>query len=225
MKFEKYGITLRRITSDDLELLRTWRNAEAIQQHMNFRQYITKQMQKKWFRSIDNFCNFYYIIEYNNEMIGLFNEKNIDWKNRTSETGLFIADQRYIDTQIPILASLCLSEIGFYIVQGEKSFIRILKENHRAIDYSLSFGYQLCEGQQNIRHQLYVLTKENFEIKGAKLLKSANKVYKEKATLLLFLEKHDYKSGLAQFLENLIDSSPIPVPYIIIDGCRHYHYP
>lgn len=225
MKFEKYDIILRRITKDDLQLLRNWRNSEAIQRHMIYREHITMQMQKKWFASIDNIYNFYYIIEFNGEKIGLFNEKNIDWKKRTSETGLFIADQRYIDTQIPILASLCLSEIGFYIIRGEKSFIQILKDNKKAIEYSLNFGYKLCEGQENQQHQQYVLTKKSFEEKAVKLLKAANKVYKEKSTLWLYLEKHDYKSGLAQFIENLIDSSPIPVPFETFNGCRHYHFP
>lgn len=225
MKFEKYGITLRRITNGDLELLRTWRNSEAIQRHMNYREHITKQMQNKWFHSIDNFSNFYYIIEYNDDKVGLFNEKDIDWENHTSETGLFIADQRYLDTQIPILASLCFSEIGFTVLRGERSYIRILKDNHKAIEYSLNFGYKLCEGQENLEHQKYVLTRESFLEKGGKLLIAANKVYKEKSTLLLYLEKHDYKSGLAQFVENKIDNSPVNIPFDIINGCRRYHYP
>lgn len=225
MRFVKYGITLRRIVEDDIELIRQWRNSKPIQQNMHFREHISKSMQLKWFRSIDNINNFYYIIEYKGNKVGLFNEKNIDWENRTSETGLFIADEKLINTPIPVLASLCLSEIGFKIVQGEKSFIHILKDNHKAIEYSLSFGYVLCEGQENKELQLYVLTKENFEKKGNRLLNAANKAHKNNSTLYLFLEKHDYQTGIAQFLEQLIERSPATIPFVLTPEGRMYHYP
>jgi RimJ/RimL family protein N-acetyltransferase len=225
MKFVKYGITLRRITLDDIEIIRHWRNSDEIQKRMQYREYITKRMQKKWFYSIDNINNFYYLIEFKGEKIGLFNEKNIDWKNRTSETGLFIADEKYINTQIPILASLCLSEIGFYVIQGEKSFIRILKDNKQAIEYSLNFGYELCANQADNDPQLYVLTKQNFESKGKRLLDAANKAYKQDSTLMMYLEKDDYKSGIAQFIEKLIEQSTVKIPFETYNGGRRYHYP
>lgn len=225
MKFVKYGITLKRITIDDIEIIRQWRNSDEIQRNMHFRKYITKRMQKKWFHSIDNINNFYYLIEYKGEKIGLFNEKNIDWENKTSETGLFIANINYINTQIPILASLCLSEIGFYIIQGEKSYIRILKNNLQAIEYSLSFGYELCENQQSENLQLYELTRQNFEEKGKKLLYAANKVYKNESILWMYLEENDYKSGIAQFIESLIEKSNVNIPFEIINKGKKYHYP
>lgn len=225
MRFVKYGITLRRIVEEDIELIRQWRNSKPIQQNMHFREYITKQMQKKWFRSIDNINNFYYIIEYQGKKVGLFNEKNIDWEKRTSENGLFIADEKLINTPIPILASLCLCEIGFNIIQGEKAFIHVLKNNHQAITYNLRFGYELCENQENDELQRYVLTKETFEKKGKKLLEAANEIYKHNSTLYLFLEKHDYQTEIGKFIEQLIEKSPIKVPFELTAEGRMYHYP
>ncbi len=225
MRFVKYGITLRRIVEEDIELIRQWRNSKPIQQHMHFRDHITKQMQKKWFKSIDNINNFYYIIEYKGNKVGLFNEKNIDWNERTSETGLFIADEKFINSPIPILASLCLSEIGFNIIQGEKTFIHIIKNNYKAIEYSLAFGYVLTKNQEKEELQQYVLTKESFEKKGNKLLNAANKAYKNNSTLYLFLEKHDYQTGIAQFLEQLIERSPANIPFVLTPEGRMYHYP
>jgi len=182
-------------------------------------------MQNKWFHSIDNINNFYYIIIYKDEQIGLFNEKNIDWEHKTSETGLFIAEKKYINTQIPVLTSLFLSEIGFYLLQGERTYIRILKDNHQAIKYSRSFGYELCENQDDQELQQYVLTRQHFENKGKKLLDAANKIYKENAVLWLYLEEHDYQSGVAQFIENIIDRSELKIQFDVIDGVKRYHFP
>ena len=39
--FEKYGITLKRLTVDKIELVRNWRNDPKISQYMEFRDYIT----------------------------------------------------------------------------------------------------------------------------------------------------------------------------------------
>ncbi len=225
MKLFKFGITLKRITPDDIELVRQWRNSEEIRQYMHFRDYITKEMQLDWFRSINNIYNFYYIIQYKGDNIGLFNEKNVDWKNRTSETGLFIADERYLNTQIPILVSLFQSEIGFYLLKGEKSYIRIMKDNVRAVKYSQSFGYELCENQENEDLQLYMLTKERYEEKGKKLLDAANKVYKNEAVLRMYMEKHDYESGFARFFEDKIKELNVNIPYDMVDGVKVYHYP
>ncbi len=67
MKLTKYGITLNRLREDDIELLRQWRNSPQINQFMEYRGNITPEMQRDWFRSVDNFDNFYFIIEYQGE--------------------------------------------------------------------------------------------------------------------------------------------------------------
>jgi len=225
MKFVKYGITLRRINEGDIELIRQWRNSKEVKDQMHFRKYITKKMQKDWFKSINTIYNFYYIIEHNGNKVGLFNEKNIDWENGTSETGLFIADSKYINSPIPTLASLCLSEIGFNLIGGKKSYIHILKKNKKAIEYSLSFGYVLCEHQENKELQLYELTRENFDIKGKRLINAANKAYSNSSTLYLYLEKHDYQTELGTFIEQLIEKSSPDISFETTTEGRIYHYP
>lgn len=218
MKWKKYGITLSRLTEEDLELVRQWRNSSLINRYMEFRKYITPEMQKKWFESIDNFNNFYYIIIYKNEKIGLINEKNINWEakiseggDKSSEAGLFIWETKYAETFVPILTSLCLIEIGFYLLQWTKTYIRVLKGNKKAIEYNMNLGFNLCEGQEDINNQLYVLTKQSFEQKAKKIRKSALEISGNDNTLYLILEKADYLSGIAQKIENIINSLPFSI--------------
>lgn len=209
MKFTKYGVTFKRLEEADLELLRQWRNSPKINQFMEYREFITPKMQKAWFKSINNLDNFYYIMEYNDEKIGLINNKNSDWESGVSESGIFIWDEKYLNTTVPIFASLLLIEAGFYILNGKKNFIRILKSNTKARNFSMSLGYVLCENQEDIENQLYILTKESFEKTGSKVQKAVKSLFNDDKTIYIYLEKPDYESGLAQFMEKQLSQSPL----------------
>ena len=106
MLIRMFGITLRRMRLQDIELVREKRNLDEVQQFMAYRNYITPEMQLMWFNSINNFDNFYYLIEYQGKTIGLLNDKKMDWQARTSESGLFLWDAEYLNTFVPVLASL-----------------------------------------------------------------------------------------------------------------------
>ena len=80
MILTKGNISFRRLTIDDIELVRNWRNSQQINQYMAFRDYITPEMQVAWFHSINNMNNLYFIIEYKNEKVGVFNGKDINWE-------------------------------------------------------------------------------------------------------------------------------------------------
>ena len=104
----------------------------------------------------------------------MINTKNIDWKNKWGEGGIFIGVEEYIETYIPTLASLCLLEFVFEVLNGiQYSFIRILKDNKRAISYNKNLGYLLLPAQENIDNQLYMLTKENYFARSEKLKRAA----------------------------------------------------
>ena len=87
-----YGVTLRRLTHDKIEKLRQWRNDPKIQQYMNYREYITSEMQERWFQTINNDNNLYFIIEYEGKEVGIINIKDIDYENKRGERGIFIYD-------------------------------------------------------------------------------------------------------------------------------------
>jgi len=168
MRISKYGITLIRLTEDDLELVRTKRNSADVSQYMQYREHITPAMQAAWFKSINNPDNFYYIIEYKSEKIGLVNDKNIDWNAKISEGGLFIWDERYVNSIIPMLVSYLMIEIAFYILGWDKTFIKVLKSNLRAVEYNLAIGFTIAD-DTNDDYVIMMLTLKQFEEKAEKL--------------------------------------------------------
>jgi UDP-4-amino-4,6-dideoxy-N-acetyl-beta-L-altrosamine N-acetyltransferase len=190
-----------RVTEEDIELIRQWRNHPDIMNTMQFREPITPEMQKKWFNSINNINNFYYIIHYKNEKIGLINNKNTDWKTRSSEAGIFIWNHNY--EFAPLLASLLLCEIGFYIFQGGDSYIQTLRTNLKAIEYNHMLGYELFEDDMSKDTCMYKLNRASFETNTRKLREAALKLSGNDPAIYMILEKHDYLSGIAQFIESI----------------------
>lgn len=150
MIVEKYGIQLKKITIDDIELIRTNRNLENISSKMIYRDYISKEQQLKWFNSINNFDNFYYLINYNAQPIGLINDRNLDWKNLTSEAGLFIWENKYLKTIVPALATLTLIELGFEILSWNKTSIRVIESNKEGISYNKKIGFKTVNKENGI---------------------------------------------------------------------------
>lgn len=206
MKINKYGITLNRLKEDDLELVRQARN--AVSKYMEYREYITPEMQKEWFESIDNIDNFYYIIEYNDEKVGLINTKEIERQPdntfEKSDSGIFMFDEKYFSSFIPVLASIILLEINFHIIKNKVVYAHMMRDNKNAFQYNKSLGFELCEGQENIENQKYILTKENFEKKSKQIVKAASRISQGDDQLNVFVEKEDFEKGIGEKIEKLL---------------------
>jgi RimJ/RimL family protein N-acetyltransferase len=210
MKICKYGITLNRLSKEDLEFVRQKRNENEAHSSEESQIEITPEMQLEWFESINNFENFYYIIEYKGAKIGMLNNKKLDWKARTSESSLFLWDKSLADTIVPTLASLCMIEVVFYYLNWNASYIRIHSDNITAIENAASLGYELSEGKETVDNQIYYLTRDLFETKGKNAQAEAQKYIEETSGKgYLFLESFDYESGIAQKIENHITESGV----------------
>lgn len=153
-----YGVTLRRLTEDKIEMVRRWRNDPKIRQYMEFQEEITPEMQKEWFKKIDNENNLFYIVEHNNIEIGLINIKNIN--NGEGEGGIFIWDDRYLNSDISFRAHLALFDYYFSFPNYNSLISHVLNNNRRAKRFTQFLGFHIFNGQENVRNQKYILGKE-----------------------------------------------------------------
>lgn len=173
MIVRKYGITLIRLKEEDIELVRQMRNSAAIRHTMHYREEITPEMQKKWFDSINNKNNGYFIITFQGKKIGLVNGKNLDFEKRTCEGGIFIWDAQYIGGIIPALASVIMNDWTFYMINFKAVYAKIRADNAIAMSYNKLMGYRFCEPQNDDKNvQWMLLTKESYE-KRMKLLRKS----------------------------------------------------
>lgn len=205
MKLSKYGIILRRLRLEDIELVRQWRNSQQINQFMEYREHITPEMQLEWFLSVDNFENFYYIIEFEGKDIGLINSSKIEWDTVSSEGGIFLWDEKYYETFVPVWASLCLLETSYSILGAGKSYIKTLSDNERAKKLNTHLGYVLQPDQEEVYNQEYMMTAASFRLHASKLIKAAALLAgTEHAGHSVFFDREDINSGLADFVHGKI---------------------
>jgi len=170
MIIRKWGIELRRLTQNDIELVRQMRNKDHIRNRMFYDRYITPEEQLQWFRSINNHRNYYFLIvvQKNNEKIGLINGKNIDFVEGTLEGGLFIWNDEYWGTPYPVIASSIMHDLAFYITGIKRVLVRVRADNPLAVSYNQKLGFEIVS--KNEREILMILTREKYD-ETSKLIK------------------------------------------------------
>ena len=167
-------------------------------------------MQQEWFRSIDNFENFFYIIEFNDKDIGLINSSKIEWDTVSSEGGIFLWDDSFYETFVPVWASLCLLETSYFILGAGRSVIKTLRDNERAKKLNTHLGYELQPGQEEVYNQVYVMTATSFKLHAPKLIKAAKLLAGDDPEgHRVFFDKEDIRSGLADFVGSKINKEMI----------------
>lgn len=174
MEISKYGVTLRQLTEDKLEMVRNWRNDPKISQYMEYRDYITPEMQINWFKKINNKHNYYFIIEFEGKEIGLSNLRDIDYEKGEGEGGIFIYDDEYLNSTVSFQTDLCLHDFAFEGLKLKRIIAHIMKDNKRAIQYNKMQGLKLQPNQENVVNQLYTLELNDYIEAKKKLLKILN---------------------------------------------------
>lgn len=200
-----FGIKLIRLTENEIELVRQKRNSPEISRFMEYREEITPSMQEKWFRSIDNEFNNYFLINFKGENIGLVYGSAIDWeKNETGNGGIFIWNTSFRETPVPLAASLLLTDTSF-ILGLEKTYIKVLKDNLPAIAFDLNLGYRILPDQENVMNQRYVLEEENYVKKTQRFRNSFEKMYGDTIAVTITDRNHPMS---VRILERLFQISP-----------------
>ena len=98
-------------------------------------------------------------------------------------------------------------EISFFVLKGNDSIAHILRTNKKAIEFNSMLGYEVFIDDPSSISLLYKMTNKSFKINTLKLRDTACKLSGNDPKLYLFLEKQDYDSGIAQFLESIINDS------------------
>lgn len=168
-RIEKYGLSLIRFTEGDIETVRVWRNSPYVRTKMIFQEEITRDMQEAWFSTVNNSENFYFIVEYNNEQVGVANIKNID--NGKAEPGFYLVNEKYEDTEIAALVSVALGDFGFNSLDIHTFYIHVLKNNSKALKYNLFLGYDIIAEKSTSKIAYMELTREIYN-KKIKRIKS-----------------------------------------------------
>ena len=145
MKIGRGSITLKKITQEDLELIRHWRNADQVKKYMVYREQISEDMQQDWFATINNPGNLYFLIIANDLPIGLIYGADFNWiQKEVGNAGIFIAEENNRENKYALQASILLNDYAFDL-GIETIYIKVRHDNPRAIAYNKLMGYERIE--------------------------------------------------------------------------------
>jgi RimJ/RimL family protein N-acetyltransferase len=162
MIIRKYGVALHRLREEHLELLREHRNSAVVAKRMFYQDHITPDMQKVWYKKMYSIYHYYFMIEYQGKWVGLIHGKNVNYKKKESEGGIFIWDDSCWDSFVPVMATVCLADITFSLFELKRTYADVRVDNNRALQYNLQLGYVIeNENKEEGRIRL-VLTEANY---------------------------------------------------------------
>ncbi len=174
---------------------------------MEFRKYISKEAQEKWFEEVNDIKKcLYLLIQINGKSLGLTHVRN--FVDNNTEAGIFIWDDEYIQSHYPVVVSNILCDLNFYFFGNNRAFGRMLKSNKEAIAYNSKFGLRLEAGQENVDNQLYVQSLKDYETAVPAIRNNLRILYKDADdTISILLEKEDDQNGIAEFMKEFYKSS------------------
>jgi len=173
MKITRYGITLERLSESTIEIARQWRNDAKIARHMFYKGEITAEMQLEWFNSIDNEQNFFFLIYSNSQPVGIINISSIDWENKTAYTGLFIYDDQFLASDVPVRSSLAMLDVFFLLFDMQVVYAKVKGSNKVAHRYNTSLGFNRTKKIEYGLGYEYMLQKEIYLLE-TKVIRNAS---------------------------------------------------
>jgi len=199
MKITRYGVTLERLLPEQSEMVRNWRNDQKISQFMFYKGEITAAMQQEWFASIDNEQNFFFVIIYKSEPIGLINISSIDWDNKTSYVGLFIYNEKFWASDVPVMASLAMLDVFFMLFDIQSAYAKVKGNNKVAHKYNSSLGFSRTKKiEQGLGYE-YMLQKEIYLLETKELRNAAIRL-KGNDTVIELIKDHPVDNWIKQRL-------------------------
>jgi len=211
MKIEVNGLVIERLKEKDIELVREWRNSDKIRKNMLYQEIITPEQQLKWFHSINNFNNFYFIVEYKNRKVGLVNIKDINWEDRSGEAGVFMVERDLSAALIPVAGALSISELVVGIFGFKRLYAKVRKDNKTMQKLNALFGYKKVEDANNEHkeYDLYYITPDSYNKYSAKWMKLISAMGFDTGKLRFIMEPVDYENDFGEQMEKTLDTSKI----------------
>ena len=183
----QYDVRLIRVQAEHLSLILRWRNNDWVRKNMFVQDILQEKDQLAWFNSINNASNYYFIIEYLGEKVGLIHAKNFSEEDGIGEGGIFIGEHDYLETWASVMASICLLNFIFAKTNINRSMVRVQAHNRGAISYNLKLGYKI--DYQDANECRMLLDKEDFLYKTTVVKSVLSKISKGQDALILEGEK------------------------------------
>lgn len=158
-------IKLRPINIMDTDNIIKWRNNPLVKNKFIFRDDLTKESHLNWIKNkIEKGLVIQYIIEYNKIPVGSIYFRDINYKCRFAEIGIFIGEDKYRGKGIGSLALKKYISFGFKNLKFCKIFLRVLKNNKIAINVYRKIGFRIIDNIENNNDTIIFMEINNYDI-------------------------------------------------------------
>jgi len=224
MKIEINGLVIERLKEKDIELVREWRNSDTTRKNMLYQKVITKEQQVKWFHSINNFNNFYFILQYKGRKVGLVNIKDINWEERTGEAGIFMNERDLSTLLLPVVGTVAINDLLKDVFGIKKIYAKVRKENKAMHRINALLGYKKAKDVDTTdkEYDLYETTPDDSYRNSKKWLKLINPMGGEAGKLRINMEPEDYVNDFGEKMEQLIKSCSVDFKIDTVDENKIY---
>ena len=162
-------IILKRLTEEDIELVRTWRNSKEVSAHMYTEIEITEDSQKKWFQKIDNDTNcIYWIIEYDGKKLGLASITEINQSLKSCYWAFYLGDTSVRGAGLGSKVEYNVIEYVFNTLKLNKLRCEVFVNNDKVVKMHEKFGFR----REAYYREHCIKNEEKIDVVGMALLQN-----------------------------------------------------
>lgn len=135
-------ITLKKLTIDDIEIVRKWRNSKEVSSYMYNENYISEEQQIKWYENINWNNSIYWIIEYNGKKLGLASINSIDRALQSCYWAFYLGDTSVRGVGIGGKVEYNVLKYVFEELNLNKLRCEVFVSNDKVIKMHEKFGFR-----------------------------------------------------------------------------------
>lgn len=223
MKICKYGISLSRLGTSDIDFVLQKLHDTGYYPFPPEVEELTYDQKLDWFGSINNPKTVYLLVEHDGIKQGLIMLNNINWEDRNCSTQHFYWDDDTANSQLPFICTMILLEIGFYYLNWNTVFTSVKLNDAVSETILKKTGYKPVSNRTTKDEKMYMLSSGELYAGFSSLEKEISHLKTEKTgNGYLLLEPVDYDSGIARVIENNFLESGVYLHRRGISGSRMY---
>ena len=164
-----------KLSSDNIEMIRLWRNSLEVKKFMFTQDEITPSQQKKFIETLrtDN-SKIYFLARLKDEPIGSIYFYDLDFEQMKCFWGYYL-DPKLIGASYGLLLEYTVAEVVFEILRLEKLFCEGFVSNKTAVKIHREFGFEELKNDGDLilmllRKEVWNSKKKNVEFLISKLI-------------------------------------------------------
>lgn len=161
-------IKLKKLTEDDIEIVRNWRNSKEVSSYMYTENHISKDQQIKWFKGLDDNKSRYWIIEFEGKKLGLASITDINLVLQSCYWAFYLGDTSVRGAGIGAKVEYNVLYYVFETLDLNKLRCEVFVTNDKVIKMHEKFGFR----REAYYREHCIKGDEKLDVVGLALLKT-----------------------------------------------------